>query len=346
MGRRRGSLIEDILPLVARAPWPVGVVLAVISFIGFSMPGQAEPTIVGAGDEMGSVVVSHVVRNLALIASYLVPGLLLVGAGASFFSRSRRQRILRDVASPPGGVEQLGWRDFERLVHAFFERRGFRVTDRGGRVADGGIDLELPWKAGSGIVGGDLPGHAFCARIRDRTCLRFVPLDEGEPIDGELGSCLRYFGCDPDTDRVMAPEMAERAFDAWQRARADIHDAWMHETDPANLQPRLRPISRRLRAQLDEHPPGGASSQQVVRWLDIAESPILIREERELRTILDHESLEGAEKSRRLGEAMDELGLEPFSAPNPLPPVSPDEVRLVCWMAVHSAQEGHDANGR
>ena len=143
MGRRIGSLIEDILTLVARAPWPVGVVLAVISFIGFSMLGQTGPTTVGAGDETGSVIVSQVVRNLALIASYLVPGLLLVGAGASFFSRSRRQRILRDVASPPGGVEQLGWRDFERLVHAFFERRGFRVTDRGGRVADGGVDLEL-----------------------------------------------------------------------------------------------------------------------------------------------------------------------------------------------------------
>jgi hypothetical protein len=274
-----------------------------------------------------------------------------------------RHKLAQAAASV--GVEQAPIADMETDARSFgetreeierlqnedaelFERGGttsaaqsgeeYREQLRRGLDRDRASILELPWKAGSGIVGGDLPGHAFCARIRDRTYLRFVPLDEGEPIDGELGICLRYFECDPDTDRAMAPEMAERAFDAWQRARADIHDAWMHETDPANLQPRLRPISRRLRAQLDEHPPRGASSQQVVRWLDIAESPIPIREERELRTILDDESLEGAEKSRRLGEAMDELGLEPFSAPDPLPPVSPDEVRLVCWMAVHEGR--------
>ncbi|MGK7297523.1 MAG: restriction endonuclease [Candidatus Wenzhouxiangella sp. M2_3B_020] len=143
MGRRRGSLIENILTLVARSPWPVGVALAVVSFIGFSILGEAEPTIATSVDEMGSAVVSQTVRTVAPIASYLIPGLFLVGAGASFFAGARRKRILRDAASQSTGVEQLDWRNFERLVHAFFEGRGFRVTDRGGPAADGGVDLEL-----------------------------------------------------------------------------------------------------------------------------------------------------------------------------------------------------------
>jgi len=172
-----------------------------------------------------------------------------------------------------------------------------------------------------------------------------VPLDNDEPIDGELGSCLRKFECEPETDRVMSAEMAERAFDAWKKAQKDIHAAWMHETDPANLHPRLRPINRKLRTQLEDHPPNGVSAERLRRWLETVESPIPIREERVLREILEDESTRNGEKSRQIGETIDELGLEPFMAPEPLPPVDIDEVRLVCWMALHSGQEGHAANG-
>ena len=39
-------------------------------------------------------------------------------------------------------------------------------------------------------------------------------------------------------------------------------------------------------------------------------------------------------KSRALVEESERIGLEPFHAPEPLPPIAPDEVRLVCWMGV------------
>lgn len=32
-----------------------------------------------------------------------------------------------------------------------------------------------------------------------------------------------------------------------------------------------------------------------------------------------------------------ELGLQPFRAPEPLPPIGEDEIHLVCWMGVDTA---------
>ena len=71
---------------------------------------------------------------------------------------------------------------------------------------------------------------------------------------------------------------------------------------------------------------------------------IPMREERILREVLEDNSIEGSDKSTRIGETIDELGLEPYSAPSPLPPVKIDEVRLVCWMAVQPDQEDSTIN--
>jgi hypothetical protein len=46
------------------------------------------------------------------------------------------------------------------------------------------------------------------------------------------------------------------------------------------------------------------------------------------------ESGEGATASTAVAETVKRLGLEPFKVPEPLPPIQPDEVRLVCWMEV------------
>ncbi|MDQ7841382.1 MAG: hypothetical protein RDU83_10185 [bacterium] len=32
-----------------------------------------------------------------------------------------------------------------------------------------------------------------------------------------------------------------------------------------------------------------------------------------------------------------DLGLQPFRAPEPLPPIGEDEIHLVCWMGVYTA---------
>jgi len=143
MSRKNTGVIGALLTAVARAPWPLGVGLAIASFVGFSLVDRSAPPATNSVEDIGSAVISHAVSTLIPIATYLVPALFLIGAGASFLSGIRRGQLLQSASSEPGGLGKLSWQEFERLIHAFFERRGFRVTDRGGRVADGGVDLEL-----------------------------------------------------------------------------------------------------------------------------------------------------------------------------------------------------------
>ncbi|HQU42416.1 MAG TPA: helicase-related protein, partial [Pirellulales bacterium] len=96
----------------------------------------------------------------------------------------------------------------------------------------------LPWKAGSGMVKGRRRGHFFCAAVGERRYLRFVPF-EGGPIASEIGTCLRLIECSEKTPLVIPLDLKQTAFSAWERARQDIFKSWMHETDPANLQPRV-----------------------------------------------------------------------------------------------------------
>jgi hypothetical protein len=113
--------------------------------------------------------------------------------------------------------------------------------------------VAIPWKAGSGMAKGKERGVLFCAAVGDRTFVRFVPADLGwrprgdhEAIVSELGSCLRIVECEPNTPKLVPKELEEdRIFDLWETAQQHIWHAWMIETDPANLQPKLRPLNRR-----------------------------------------------------------------------------------------------------
>jgi hypothetical protein len=40
--------------------------------------------------------------------------------------------------------------------------------------------------------------------------------------------------------------------------------------------------------------------------------------------------------------AVKELGLKPYQAPEPLPPIELDEVSIVCWMSVSSDKLADD----
>jgi hypothetical protein len=37
-----------------------------------------------------------------------------------------------------------------------------------------------------------------------------------------------------------------------------------------------------------------------------------------------------------LVEEVEKIGVEPFQAPAPLPPIERDEIHLVCWLALES----------
>lgn len=54
-------------------------------------------------------------------------------------------------------------------------------------------------------------------------------------------------------------------------------------------------------------------------------------------------------KSLALVEGIERIGLEPFHAPEPLPPIQPEDVTLICWMPIQQtpvagSQSGNQGN--
>jgi len=203
----------------------------------------------------------------------------------------------------------------------------------------------LPWKAGSGMAKGPRRGHFFCASVGNRTYLRFVPYGDGPgvAIIGEIGTCLRMIECREGTPRVMPLELKQTAYAAWERARQHIYDSWTHETDPANLQPRVSKLNREIAQFLRTHPPADMEQARVESCLDAIEAPCSRREENLLRAVFEAHYPSHAAKSRAIVEEVERIGLQPFAAPDPLPPIRPDEVHLICWLAIESEDAANRA---
>lgn len=198
---------------------------------------------------------------------------------------------------------------------------------------------DLPWKAGSGLAKGTKRGHFFCAMVGERLYLRFVPMrDEPDPaIVSEVGTCLRLIECRENTPMTMPLDLKQTAFSAWQRARGNIFDAWTFETDPANLQPRVSKFCREVAEFLRDYPPQGIDQVRFNRSLDAIEAPCSKREENLLRQVFEATYGSHDAKSAAVIETVERIGLEPFQAPLPLPPITADQVQLVCWMAIERA---------
>jgi len=195
---------------------------------------------------------------------------------------------------------------------------------------------ELPWRVGSGMVKGVETGHFFCASVGERMYLRFVPLREESEMVNEIGTCLRLIECNEDTPAVVTTEMAEAAYGAWRRARGDIYEAWMYETDPANLQPAVRRLNREVAAFLRDNPPAEVEQDRLYRCLDAVEAPWSRREENQLRAVWTQEFESTGNKATALVEEIERIGAEPFHPPDPLPPISAEEIHLICWLAIQA----------
>jgi hypothetical protein len=193
----------------------------------------------------------------------------------------------------------------------------------------------LPWKAGSGMVKGKHRGHFFCATVGKRVYLRFVPFDGGGLVS-EIGTCLRMIECVEDTPLVMPQDLKHTAFSAWQKAKQDIFASWTYETDPANSQPRVPALNRAVADHIRQYPPPEIDQQRLARGLEAVEAPCSVREQKLLRTVFEQGFPSADARSLALVVEIERIGLEPFQAPEPLPPIQPEDVQLVCWMALES----------
>jgi len=193
----------------------------------------------------------------------------------------------------------------------------------------------LPWGAGSGFRG-ENPGYFFTARVGDEVYLRFVPIewDNSEDVIDDSLTCLRYIECTADTPRVIPDEMREEVYDAWETAKGDMHQDWLKQTDPRNIEPDIPKIFRNVGDHLESYPPEGYNEDEVVKAVKAIQAPTGKRYAREFRDIYTNEKLEPQEKSAKFLDKVDELGIQPFEPPNARPRIEEEQIKLVCWMAV------------
>lgn len=150
MARRRSrdeSVLDQLFEIAALLPWQVGAALALVAFLGFHWYAGTEPPVFDVENPADSLpfVLGNFARQLAALLQYLIPAVLLLGAGVSFIRRRRQKDIFARVAADPTSseVSKLNWAEFEGLVAEAFRQKGYRVVERGGEGPDGGVDLEL-----------------------------------------------------------------------------------------------------------------------------------------------------------------------------------------------------------
>ncbi|MYD09872.1 MAG: helicase [Chloroflexi bacterium] len=256
---------------------------------------------------------------------------------------------VEDEVIPEGAVSQRVFTETREQIEAL-RREDARLLENNGEGANAysgeeyrqelrqGLDdygeelTSLPWAAGSGFKG-MRSGYFFCARVGDTPYLRFVPADGGDIISDRLG-CLRLVTCAPDTDRHLPEDLRLGAYAAWDRARAHIHAEWTHSTDPANVQPKVSSLLRRAAQHLRLNPPPDITLENLNAVVESLEAPLSKRMEQYIREVFKPDSEDRRGVSAAVIERVRELGLQPYRAPDALPPIDLDEIQLIVWMAV------------
>ena len=83
------------------------------------------------------------------------------------------------------------------------------------------------------------------------------------------------------------------------------------------------------------NPPFEVDQARLDRVSETLMSPWPMREENKLREVWKEDHASRQARSLALIEAVQAIGIEPFEQPERFPKIDLDEVRLVCWLAVH-----------
>jgi hypothetical protein len=161
-------------------------------------------------------------------------------------------------------------------------------------------------------------------------------MSEMAVVVGELGTCLRMIECSEDTPSELPESLHVSVFDFWNVAREHVFRSWEAETDPAATQPKVRPLNRKAAEFLRAQPPQDIEETRLRRALETLESPWPRREEVMLRDLFADDSLAAPGKAQKLVELVEKTGLEPFIAPEPLPPIGEEDIHLVGWIALEA----------
>lgn len=150
--RRKSSVAEDFIDLVALLPWWAGVGLALASHWVLHAVAMRPLPAVHSAQQIGHLTTTAIWQGLALGGQYLLPMICLFGAAISAIRCWRRRALFGTTvaSSNAEALHAMSWQEFELLVGEGFRRRGYAVKEVGGGGADGGVDLILT-KAGEKI---------------------------------------------------------------------------------------------------------------------------------------------------------------------------------------------------
>ena len=242
----------------------------------------------------------------------------------------------------PGLFERSGKEQSGVLSAEGFRQELRQAVDHGLRP----MFEELPWGAGGCFTSDAVPegrlGFVFCLRVADHPepLYRYVEIDE----TGETGAdntviwdstldCLstaRPYEGAPTADLV--PTLPQ-AFGGWEQARAHVVDGWNWRADKANLEPRIPPAQHRALDLIRRHPPAGIAQERIDAALDALAVPYDDRTKRRIGEAAKTGDTP-AEQALSVLETVEHHGLQAGPAPKPPPPITTDDVHLVCWQAI------------
>ncbi len=139
------SIFEDVVEIVAKMPWWVGVILAVVSYMVLhvlAIPDANKPTDI---QQLGQYGARLLWKTFAFFMQFFIPPLFLLGAALSAWRRRKRADIFNGivVSDAADSLDGMSWHEFEMLVGEAFRLDGFQVEERATGGADGGVDLVL-----------------------------------------------------------------------------------------------------------------------------------------------------------------------------------------------------------
>ena len=124
---------RHLLHDLARLPWWMSVLLVVIAFAALRWVAPA----LTASSRQPLAQLGQAAADYAWISF-----VLLLSVPLAIASAAKRRRLI-GRQSTIDSLRSMPWQDFEQLVGQAYRRKGYRVVDRGGSLADGGVDLEL-----------------------------------------------------------------------------------------------------------------------------------------------------------------------------------------------------------
>jgi restriction system protein len=146
MPRRQKGLIGELLGAMSRLPWWVCLALGAVAYL-LLHAYATQPLPSGINPKrMQGVMTTGFARGAANVFQYVIPILCGTAALMSFVGRRKRRELLLDATeggSTAAAIDAMSWQNFELLIAEAFRLQGFRVAEKGGAGADGGVDMEL-----------------------------------------------------------------------------------------------------------------------------------------------------------------------------------------------------------